>query len=266
MEFKELEKNWNQLGKNDPFWAILSDPAKKGGKWDINEFFESGRKSIPMLMAEIGSLGVDLQRRRALDFGCGAGRLTQALCEHFDEVSGVDIAESMIELASQYNKYGERCKYYLNKKEDLRIFENDSFDFVISIIVLQHMRPEYSKNYIKEFMRVLAPGGLAFFQIPGNVKPEFIAPARSDAPSNQPTFLDRFFHAISVLGRKTSSAETKDPPKTDPVPDEARIEMYGIPKDEVLGILKINGEVIRVAENAWAGKAWDSYSYFVRKK
>jgi hypothetical protein len=72
----------------------------------------------------------------------------------------------MIELAHKFNLYGERCQYYLNSREDLRLFDNDSFDFIMSMRVLQHMQPEYSERYVREFIRVLAPGGVLVFQLP----------------------------------------------------------------------------------------------------
>src|SRR5262249_3108618 len=61
---------------------------------------------------------------------------------------------------------GQRCGFVLNETNDLAVFPDDAFDFVYSSLVLQHMKPEYSQNYIKEFLRVLAPGGLPVFQIP----------------------------------------------------------------------------------------------------
>ena len=42
---EELQKNWDHLGQEDPLWAILSDPEKKVGKWDITEFFDTGEKN-----------------------------------------------------------------------------------------------------------------------------------------------------------------------------------------------------------------------------
>jgi SAM-dependent methyltransferase len=83
----------------------------------------------------------------------------------------VDIAPSMIDLANRYNRYGGRCQYHLNAAPDLGLFPNDSFDFVFSQIVLQHMEPQYAHRYIGEFIRVLAPGGVAMFQLPGEVIP-----------------------------------------------------------------------------------------------
>jgi ubiquinone/menaquinone biosynthesis C-methylase UbiE len=169
MSLKDVQKNWNEFGRTDPLWAILAIPDKKNNQWNVEEFFESGRKEIAEVMAFVSTLPAPLARRRALDFGCGVGRLTQALGDHFEACVGVDIAASMIERARQYNRHGERCQYYLNESDDLRLFADSSFDFVYSVIVLQHMAPRYSRKYIQEFFRVLTPGGIAMFQIPAEL-------------------------------------------------------------------------------------------------
>jgi SAM-dependent methyltransferase len=168
MDLVELQRNWNAFGESDPFGAILTEPDKIGGKWDRAEFFRKGVEEISEIMDYIHSvrLGTGLKRGEALDFGCGVGRLTQALCDHFERCSGVDIAPSMIRLANRYNQCGARCRYYLNEVDDLAIFEDGRFAFIYSNIVLQHMKPEYSRRYIQEFLRVLAPGGLLIFQLP----------------------------------------------------------------------------------------------------
>src|SRR4051812_46865197 len=89
---------------------------------------------------------------RALDFGCGVGRLTQALARHFTHVTGIDISEQMLDLARQYNRHGERVEYALNTRPDLSQWPDHTFDFVYSIITLQHMEPVYARRYIAEFV------------------------------------------------------------------------------------------------------------------
>src|SRR5438105_718121 len=167
MNLKELQANWNELGATDPLWAILSVPEYKGNRWDVEEFFGSGQTAITDILGRFGNqLGLPEHHRRALDFGCGVGRLTQALADHFDHVDGVDIAPSMIEGARLANRAGESCTYHLNERDDLTIFEDAQFDFVLSEIVLQHMPSELALGYIREFVRVLGPGGLLVFQVP----------------------------------------------------------------------------------------------------
>ena len=107
----------------------------------------------------------------AIDFGCGVGRLTRALGRYFIQRHGVDIAPSMIELANQFNRYPERCCYYVNACAALTLLEDDMFDFIYFNLVLQHLRPQYSKAYIKEFIRMLAPEGMLVFQMPAGLRP-----------------------------------------------------------------------------------------------
>ena len=42
-KFRSQARTWEDLGESDPLFGILSDPTKYGGKWDVEEFFASGR-------------------------------------------------------------------------------------------------------------------------------------------------------------------------------------------------------------------------------
>jgi 2-polyprenyl-3-methyl-5-hydroxy-6-metoxy-1,4-benzoquinol methylase len=155
---------FEDLGRDDPLYAALSRNDLRGNRWDPETFFETGRREIDDVIAYVDALGLPLRRDAALDFGCAVGRLTQALATHFHHAVGVDIATSMVERAREYNTHGERVTYIANTAPDLSIFGPDSFDFVYSNKVLQHIRPENQLTYMKEFVRVLRPGGVAVFQ------------------------------------------------------------------------------------------------------
>ena len=83
----------------------------------------------------------------------------------FDRCDGVDISETMVSLARKYNRFGDHCHYYVNIEPDLALFGSDEFDFILSTIVLQHNPPANAERYIEEFCRVLAPGGVAVFDM-----------------------------------------------------------------------------------------------------
>ena len=162
-----LMRTWDALGERDPLWAVLTHPDARGQRWDVGAFFEAGRKQVDAAVGfAVDDLGWPLLKGSALDFGCGVGRLTQALCDHFDRVVGVDIAPSMIECAERFNRFGDRCRYRLNRSADLSQFPDLSFDFVYSTYVLQHMHPSFARLYVEEFVRVLTPDGLGLFNIP----------------------------------------------------------------------------------------------------
>ena len=166
MNIEELQKNWNELGRSNPLWAILACDGKKGNKWNTEEFFAHGRTEIAGIVSPIESLGIKIPRKRALDFGCGVGRLTQALADYFGEVCGIDIALSMIELARKYNRYGDRCKYYVNSSDQFHLYPDDSFD--LNSIQTSHCNilPPAIRRTEEEFLRLLTPQGLLVFQLP----------------------------------------------------------------------------------------------------
>ena len=55
------------------------------------------------MFRQLEDLGVTVSRGRALDFGCGAGRLTRALAARFESVVGVDVADAMLDKARALN-------------------------------------------------------------------------------------------------------------------------------------------------------------------
>lgn len=186
MRLSAVQDYWDRQAHADPMWAILTDPAKAGGRWDVDEFFATGAHEIGVFMKRAEEWGVPVSRSSALDFGCGIGRLSQALAAYFDRVHGVDISPKMIELARQHNQKGARCEYLCNRAGDLRMFADRSIDMIYSWITLQHMRPRFARGYMCEFLRVLAPGGLLLFQYPS--KPVSIRHrlARWKAPFSRP--------------------------------------------------------------------------------
>jgi ubiquinone/menaquinone biosynthesis C-methylase UbiE len=158
-------QDWEELADLDLYWAILSDPARRDGGWTHEEFFESGRLEVASLLATVGRLRPDLPSGRALDFGCGAGRLARALAERFDHVVGVDIAERMIEEARRINADVPNCEFVIGSDRELD-FPDGEFDLVYSSIVLQHLPSRADvRAYLSELVRVVAPGGLLAFQL-----------------------------------------------------------------------------------------------------
>lgn len=248
MNIKEAEKNWNELGKDDPLYIVLTYKDKRGGKWDPKEFFETGESEIAKAFEYAKSKNISIKRGFALDFGCGVGRLSQALAKYFDQVEGVDISASMLEAANKFNSFVEKCQYHLNTSHNLSLFRDNKFDFVYSRITLQHIRTDYSKNYIKEFTRVLHPGGVLMFQV------------TSEPIINQPTGIKGFIKKIipNVLLKiyKRLCYE-----------NGVRIPMFGVPRPEVEEILRNNNmDIIDVKADNIAGGAWTSYMYLAIKK
>src|SRR5712692_4881065 len=114
MELGELQRNWEELGRIDPLWAILTDPSKKNNRWDPQEFFATGEAEIECLMDHVATLPLSMRRGRALDCGCGGGRLTHSLCMHCERCLSSSCTPCMIELAREYDLCGYCCQYHVN--------------------------------------------------------------------------------------------------------------------------------------------------------
>jgi ubiquinone/menaquinone biosynthesis C-methylase UbiE len=226
MDISTLKNHWNELGKADPLESILDRSGKRNGSWDEREFFATGEKEIDDVLELLKTLKIELTREKALDFGCGVGRLTQALARHFQEVIGVDIAPSMIGLANQYNRYGGKCRYILNTVDNLSLFSTSSIHFIYSAITLQHMHPRYSKQYLKEFLRTLTPDGILVFQIPS--EPILV---RENGSVNFPGLILRIFpkELLDVTYRKIRYG------------NRPRAEMYTVREKEIVAFLSNNG-------------------------
>lgn len=164
-DIERLRSTWNALGEDDPLWAILSQPDKRGGQWNVQEFFAAGAAEIAGLEQVCAHLGLPRERRRALDFGCGIGRLTRALATRYAEVVGVDISSSMLAQARQLHAHLVNVRFVENAQTRLDFLADASVDIVYSVITLQHIPAALQRGYVQEFLRVLAPGGLAVFQI-----------------------------------------------------------------------------------------------------
>jgi SAM-dependent methyltransferase len=161
-----LRRDWTRLGEADPLWAVCVDPARRAGRWDVQEFLASGRAEIADAMATLDRLGLCAGRDDALDFGCGAGRLTAALAAHFATVTGVDISPPMLTQARARHAGNDRCRFVLNDSPGLSAFPDESFDLVYSSLVLQHMPTDLADAYLVDFIRVLRPGGAVVILVP----------------------------------------------------------------------------------------------------
>ena len=241
-----LQESWDRLGRDDPFWAVLTDPERKGGGWDPEEFFATGRAEIDRLLERVdGRLPA---RERALDFGCGPGRLSRALARHFERVDGVDVAPSMIELARDLDP-PDRCAFHLNAATDLALFESGAFDLAYSNITLQHMRPRLAEGYLAELVRVLKPGGVLVFQLPsrqrraGGLLQRLRRTARRLAPE-----------AVHRLWRRARGNR------------EPLMDMHAVPRKRVEAIVRrAGGEVVGAEADDAPGPDWESYRYTVVK-
>jgi SAM-dependent methyltransferase len=161
--------NWNALAELDPLWTILSDPEKKFGKWDSGEFFTTGEREAERVLAMCKSHALNASSGKLLDFGCGVGRMTRAFSNCFASCVGIDVSDNMVTLAKRFNTDRPHCEFIVSDNVQLP-FASKSFDFVFSVLVLQHLpTKKMILGYIAEFIRVAKDNGVIVFQLPNEV-------------------------------------------------------------------------------------------------
>ncbi|MCL4517913.1 MAG: class I SAM-dependent methyltransferase [Thaumarchaeota archaeon] len=233
---EKLEKTWDEMASRDPLWAVLTWPEKYGGKWNVDEFFANGRVEASEVERHIKSSHPKVPRRRALDFGCGVGRVTQGLSAYFEEVVGVDISPRMIELAKRHDG-SSKCAFIANPRPDLSAFPDGTFDLVYSNITLQHMDRHLIELYMKEFLRVVSSDGVVVFQLLSHRAPTLKAQVLRFLPYS--------------LHRKLSH------------PGWPIVPMNAIRRERLLELF--GDRVLHIERDLGGGPNWVSYRYCVLK-
>jgi SAM-dependent methyltransferase len=213
------------LARLDPLWAICSRDEARNERWDLDSFFASG---VDELAAVLSHPEAQPDRfEAALDFGCGVGRILRALSVRFELCYGVDSSTEMISLAREFNRDLENCVFEHKDYPLLAEIRSDSIDFLYSSFVLQHLASEREVlDYVREFARVVRPGGTIVFQLPESL------PVRDRLQLRR-----RLFRAMSKVG----------------VPEEwlyrrARlhpISMIGVDETQVRSVLAGFGAAVR---------------------
>lgn len=161
------QRDWDDLAALDPMWAILGDPTLRFGQWDATEFFASGERELAAALDLAAPHHLPQRWDAALDFGCGLGRITRALAGRFAHATGVDISAEMVARATEIGAGAPNLEYLVNGATDLTLLGDRRFDLVWSRLVLQHQPSRaHALRYVDELLRVLAPGGLLYLQMP----------------------------------------------------------------------------------------------------
>jgi SAM-dependent methyltransferase len=167
-QLRKMREDWDLRAKENARYYVNTATTE----WTDDTFFASGERTFA---EQIGNDLVNVcqgkpQREvRVLEIGCGAGRVTRALSNHFGEVHGVDVSGEMIRQAKLALRDRPNAFVYQNNGQDLAVVPPLEFDFAFSSIVFQHIPSrEIIENYVREVGRLLRPGGLFKFQVQGD--------------------------------------------------------------------------------------------------
>ena len=182
--------------------------------------------------------GCRVSHKRALDFGCGVGRLTQPLADHFEEVRGVDVSPVMLEQARQFNRHGDRCQYVWNDAADLRMFADRSHRF--------HLFQDHAATHPAAAGPVIFEGIHAGAGARRIVAVPIAEPVRLSLPGN---------HRQDALPVARVQSLMRVPPA---------MYMNGIGRERVIALLERHGgRVVEIEPNTDAGPEYESFLYAV---
>jgi len=152
---------WERFATSDAE-AYICTELDRSASDDRESFFASGQAYVEHMLAAVGPyLG---RTGSALEFGCGVGRLTIPVAKHFDRVTAVDVAPTMlVKLASNCEEFGVRnCTSFLSHEA---WEQGGPFDLVYSFLVFQHLPNTTSvAAYLKRMANCLAADGICHLQ------------------------------------------------------------------------------------------------------
>ena len=110
------------------------------------------------LLNSLRRLKGETQTLSILDVGCGTGATDEFLVGEFNQVSGTDVSEGVLETARK-NQPSVLYKFYDGRTLP---FADASFDVSFTICVMHHVPPTHWSAFIAEMKRVTKPGGLCY--------------------------------------------------------------------------------------------------------
>jgi ubiquinone/menaquinone biosynthesis C-methylase UbiE len=165
-----MSSQWEKFGAVEPYFAVLTDDRFRRQNLSaevLDYFYDLGKADVERLLAVVKrQLDPSFSPEKALDFGCGVGRLTLALAKRVPYVVGVDVAESMLQIARERAKAeGLSNISFLYDAGTASSLPALDFDFVCSLLVLQHVPPRQGTQILKGLLGLTAPGGVCVFQV-----------------------------------------------------------------------------------------------------
>jgi SAM-dependent methyltransferase len=110
-----------------------------------------------------------------LEIGPGAGRWTEHLEHHASRLILADISATCLDICRRRFGSDERFEFHLIVDGTLSFIPNDSIDVIWSYDVFVHINPADTENYMREFARILRPGGLVIIHHSGTYSDPRIA-------------------------------------------------------------------------------------------
>ena len=156
---ERMRADWNERAREDPHFYVAFGSHHQ----DEENFLATGREVVGTIEFELRRFPPEVDRStlRALEIGCGPGRLMKPLSRNFAEIHGVDVSDEMIRLARERLRGIPHAHVHVVSNPGLAEFGDRSFDLIYSYAVYQHIPSrEVVLEYMRATRRLLTPGGI----------------------------------------------------------------------------------------------------------
>ncbi|MDO9466714.1 MAG: bifunctional 2-polyprenyl-6-hydroxyphenol methylase/3-demethylubiquinol 3-O-methyltransferase UbiG, partial [Thiobacillus sp.] len=129
--------------------------------WDPNSEFKPLHEINPLRLKWIDQQAA-LAGKTVLDVGCGGGILAEAMAGAGAQVTGIDLSEKALKVATLHlYESGKSVDYQLVSAEDFAAQHAGEFDVVTCMEMLEHVPDPAS--VVAACARLVKPGGWVFF-------------------------------------------------------------------------------------------------------
>ena len=237
--FDHVQSSWQQLGEAEPHWSVVvSDDYRQSNlQAHKDAFYRTGEQHVAQLFGSLERNHVLHDGfKTCVDYGCGVGRITRHLAEHFENVIAYDISSSHLKCAADYLTQQGISNVTLRQIKQVREIEDlPKVDVAYSMLVLQHNPPPVIAFILQGLIRSLNPGGIVVFQVP--------------------TY--RLGYSFSLEHYIVDEANKGD------------MEMHVLPQKRIFEIAQLaGGRVLEVIDDGWTGIRFKEVSntFVIQKK
>lgn len=166
----KTDTEWDKWGQTDPYYGVFSDARFRNlqagsSAWDF--FFAAGERDANLALERArAQAGAEFVPDRALDFGCGVGRVAIPLARRVGHVVGVDVSAAMLEEARRNASRLGAGNVEFVLTDDALSGVVGTFDFIHSLIVFQHIPVARGLEIFRRLLGLLQPGGVATLHFP----------------------------------------------------------------------------------------------------
>ena len=107
--------------------------------------------------------------QRVLEVGCGDGTTSRLLAEQGNRVRSIDVSQVALQAASQHAEGSSLDLTYEHGDGRKLQFADNSFDYVVSEHLVEHLSLEDMRAHLAEVRRVLRPGGSYIISTPSRL-------------------------------------------------------------------------------------------------